>query len=101
LNVNRRKTLNQGSLNGGSAVLSLLLIISSEIMIFLRTDSQAEWNMLKRASLESGASYAVICNHWAQGGAGASELADAVIEACNKPSEFRCSILLVMSETHG
>jgi methylenetetrahydrofolate dehydrogenase (NADP+)/methenyltetrahydrofolate cyclohydrolase/formyltetrahydrofolate synthetase len=55
----------------------------------------AEWELLKKASLENGAFRAVICNHWAQGGAGATELADAVIEACNQPSEFRCSILPV------
>jgi methylenetetrahydrofolate dehydrogenase (NADP+)/methenyltetrahydrofolate cyclohydrolase/formyltetrahydrofolate synthetase len=49
-------------------------------MTFLRTDSQAEWNFLEKASLESGAFCAVICKHWAQGGAGILELADAVIE---------------------
>lgn len=63
------------------------------MIFFLRTDTQAEWKLLEKASLESGAFCAVICKHWAQGGAGAIELADAVIEACNKPSEFRCSIL--------
>lgn len=56
----------------------------------------AEWELLKKASLESGAFRAVICNHWAQGGAGAAELADAVIEACNQPSEFRCLIRAVL-----
>lgn len=64
-------------------------------MIVFRTDSQAEWNLLEKASLESGAFRAVVCKHWAEGGAGALQLADAVIEACNKPSEFRCSIVLV------
>lgn len=53
------------------------------------TDTQAEWELLKKASLESGAFRAVVCHHWAKGGAGATELADAVIEACNQPSQFR------------
>ena len=60
-----------------------------------RTDTVAEWELLKRASLESGAFRAVICKHWAEGGAGATELADAVIEACKQPSEFRCHVLSV------
>ncbi|XP_023706338.1 C-1-tetrahydrofolate synthase, cytoplasmic [Cryptotermes secundus] len=54
-----------------------------------QTDSQAEWKLLEKTSLENGAFCAVICKHWAEGGAGALELADAVIEACNKPTEFR------------
>lgn len=45
--------------------------------------------------MESGAFRAVICKHWAEGGAGATELADAVIEACKQPSEFRCHVLAV------
>jgi methylenetetrahydrofolate dehydrogenase (NADP+)/methenyltetrahydrofolate cyclohydrolase/formyltetrahydrofolate synthetase len=61
-----------------------------------RTDTVAEWELLKRASLESGAFRAVICKHWSEGGAGATELADAVIEACKEPSEFRCHILSVI-----
>ena len=60
-----------------------------------RTDTVAEWELLKQASLESGAFRAVICKHWAEGGAGATELADAVIEACKQPSEFRCHVLAV------
>jgi formyltetrahydrofolate synthetase len=60
-----------------------------------RTDTVAEWELVKRASLESGAFRAVICKHWAEGGAGATELADAVIEACKQPSEFRYHVLAV------
>jgi methylenetetrahydrofolate dehydrogenase (NADP+)/methenyltetrahydrofolate cyclohydrolase/formyltetrahydrofolate synthetase len=55
----------------------------------------AEWELLKQASLESGAFRAVVCKHWAEGGAGATELADAVIEACKQLSQFRCHILSV------
>ncbi|PSN58248.1 C-1-tetrahydrofolate synthase [Blattella germanica] len=52
------------------------------------TDSSAERELVKKASIEAGAFKAVICNHWAQGGAGATDLADAVIAACNQPSQF-------------
>nr|CAD7456254.1 unnamed protein product [Timema tahoe] len=53
------------------------------------TDSPAELDLVRRVSRESGAFDAVICNHWALGGAGAVDLADAVVAACNKPSSFR------------
>jgi len=39
--------------------------------------------------LDSGAADAVICTHWAEGGAGATALADAVIAATEKPSNFK------------
>ncbi|XP_049811826.1 C-1-tetrahydrofolate synthase, cytoplasmic isoform X1 [Schistocerca nitens] len=53
------------------------------------TDSDAELQLLKEASLASGAFRAVVCNHWALGGLGALDLADAVVEACDQPSSFR------------
>ncbi|KAJ8898327.1 hypothetical protein PR048_003687 [Dryococelus australis] len=53
------------------------------------TDSQAEVDLVRKVSSESGAFRAVICSHWANGGAGATDLADAVMAACSKPSSFR------------
>ncbi|KZC06698.1 C-1-tetrahydrofolate synthase, cytoplasmic [Dufourea novaeangliae] len=53
------------------------------------TDSQAELELVKQAAIENGATDAVICNHWAQGGAGAIDLADAIIAVTNKPSNFK------------
>lgn len=44
--------------------------------------------MVKEYALKNGAFRAVICDHWAKGGAGALELADAVIAACDSPSSF-------------
>jgi methylenetetrahydrofolate dehydrogenase (NADP+) / methenyltetrahydrofolate cyclohydrolase / formyltetrahydrofolate synthetase len=38
--------------------------------------------------LEAGAEDAVMSNHWAEGGAGSVELGEAVIAACEKPSDF-------------
>ncbi|XP_049877720.1 C-1-tetrahydrofolate synthase, cytoplasmic isoform X1 [Pectinophora gossypiella] len=51
-------------------------------------DSEAELNLIKQFALQNGAYRAVICDHWAKGGAGAVDLADAVIEACEAPSNF-------------
>lgn len=53
------------------------------------TDTQAELELVKQAAIDSGATDAVICHHWAEGGAGATNLADAVIAATNKPSNFK------------
>lgn len=44
---------------------------------------------MKEAALANGASDAVVCTHWAEGGKGALELADAVSAATSKPSNFR------------
>ncbi len=42
------------------------------------------------AAMDAGAEAAVTCNHWAEGGKGAQALAEAVLEACEKPSNFQC-----------
>lgn len=53
------------------------------------TDTDAELNLLKEVAIQNGAFDAVICTHWADGGAGAEELAESVIKACEKVSNFR------------
>ncbi|XP_034834085.1 C-1-tetrahydrofolate synthase, cytoplasmic isoform X1 [Maniola hyperantus] len=60
-------------------------------------DTDAELNMVKEYAAKNGAFRAVICNHWATGGAGALELADAVIAACDHPSRFAFLYPLQMS----
>ncbi len=52
------------------------------------TDTDAEVALVKRAAERAGARCAV-SEHWLKGGEGALELADAVIEACQEPVEFR------------
>ncbi|KAL1923344.1 uncharacterized protein VTP21DRAFT_8324 [Calcarisporiella thermophila] len=47
------------------------------------TDTQAEVETVQRLALEAGANGAVVCEHWAKGGAGAVELGKAVIAACD------------------
>ncbi|MDP7741008.1 MAG: formate--tetrahydrofolate ligase [Lentisphaeria bacterium] len=51
------------------------------------TDSEAEIALVRRIAEAQGAQVAV-SKHWRSGGAGAEELANAVIEACEKPNEF-------------
>ena len=53
------------------------------------TDTQAEVELVRKVAIASGADDAVMSNHWAEGGAGAVELAKAVAAACEKPSNFR------------
>ncbi|MDX1520726.1 MAG: formate--tetrahydrofolate ligase [Anaerolineae bacterium] len=52
------------------------------------TDTDAEIDLIKKLAVESGAEQAVMANHWAEGGAGAAEMAEAVVAACEKPSNF-------------
>ena len=52
------------------------------------TDTDAEVEMVKKMAVEAGAETAVISDHWAEGGDGAVELAEAVVAACEKPGNF-------------
>jgi formyltetrahydrofolate synthetase len=53
------------------------------------TDTDAEIELVRKAAVTAGAEDAVMCDHWAEGGAGAVALAKAVIAACGKPKSFR------------
>jgi methylenetetrahydrofolate dehydrogenase (NADP+)/methenyltetrahydrofolate cyclohydrolase/formyltetrahydrofolate synthetase/formate--tetrahydrofolate ligase len=53
------------------------------------TDTKAELELIKKAAVEFGAEAACISEVWAKGGEGGVELAEAVMEACKKPSNFR------------
>lgn len=52
------------------------------------TDTDNEIKLVRRLAEEAGARVA-LSKHWQYGGEGALELADAVIDACNEPSNFR------------
>ena len=52
------------------------------------TDTQAEINLIRKAAEGAGARCAV-SSHWANGGDGALELADAIMDACKEESEFK------------
>jgi len=52
-------------------------------------DTPAEVEIIRQAALEAGAMNAVVSTHWMDGGPGAVKLAEAVIEAAGKPSQFK------------
>ncbi len=52
------------------------------------SDTEAEINLLTRKVAELG-SQAIVCRHWAEGGAGAEALAAEMVEAVEQPSDFR------------
>ncbi len=52
------------------------------------TDTREEVALVKKAAEDAGARCAV-SSHWANGGDGAQELADAVIDACNDQNDFQ------------
>jgi formyltetrahydrofolate synthetase len=52
------------------------------------TDTDNEVKAVRRLAEEAGARVA-LSKHWQYGGEGATEFADAVIEACDEPNEFR------------
>uniref|UniRef100_A0A8C7FSN4 Monofunctional C1-tetrahydrofolate synthase, mitochondrial n=1 Tax=Oncorhynchus kisutch TaxID=8019 RepID=A0A8C7FSN4_ONCKI len=54
-----------------------------------KTDTQAEIDLVCQMAKESGASDAVPCHHWARGGRGSVELAQAVKQAGSQPSHFQ------------
>ena len=74
-------------------------------------DTQAESDLIRKLSLEAGADEAVSANHWAEGGAGATDLAKAVISACKEPTDFKLlyedslslkdKILTIATEMYG
>ncbi|KAG2180594.1 hypothetical protein INT44_003598 [Umbelopsis vinacea] len=52
------------------------------------SDTQAELDLIRDKALEAGANDAIACNHWAKGGAGAVDLGEAVIKACDREKQF-------------
>ncbi|KAG6333872.1 hypothetical protein ID866_5215 [Astraeus odoratus] len=53
------------------------------------SDTPAELELVRQEALAAGADAAVVSNHWAEGGAGARVLAEAVVAACEGESDFK------------
>jgi formyltetrahydrofolate synthetase len=53
------------------------------------TDTDREHQVVKKAALEAGAEAAAVSRHWEKGDEGAVDLAEAVVAACEKPSDFK------------
>ena len=54
-----------------------------------KDDTEAEVEMVREAAMKAGAYNAVVTRHWMEGGKGAVDLAEAVVEACEQPSDFK------------
>ncbi|CAI4215050.1 unnamed protein product [Parascedosporium putredinis] len=52
------------------------------------TDTDAEIAVVREEAIAAGAEDAILSNHWALGGQGATDLAKGVIEASNKPKKL-------------
>jgi formyltetrahydrofolate synthetase len=52
-------------------------------------DTDAEIELIRQRAQETGAEDAVLSDVWAKGGEGGAALAEAVVKACEKPSNFR------------
>lgn len=64
-----------------------------------KTDTDAEIEIVRKASMEAGAYDAVMSNHWAEGGAGAANLATAVDKACQDNDESNFKFLYDVNQT--
>ncbi|KAF8275016.1 FTHFS-domain-containing protein [Lactarius quietus] len=53
------------------------------------SDTPAELELIREQALIGGADAAVVSSHWAEGGAGARELAEALVAACEGESKFK------------
>ncbi len=53
-----------------------------------KDDTPAELEMIREYAVGQGAEDSVVTTHWADGGQGAGKLAEAVVAACEKPSNF-------------
>ncbi|MCD6553219.1 MAG: formate--tetrahydrofolate ligase [Anaerolineae bacterium] len=53
------------------------------------TDTDAEIELIRSRAKETGAEDAIISEVWKKGGEGAAALAEAVVKACEKPTNFR------------
>jgi methylenetetrahydrofolate dehydrogenase (NADP+)/methenyltetrahydrofolate cyclohydrolase/formyltetrahydrofolate synthetase len=58
-------------------------------MVHCSSDTDAELELIRQEALAAGADAAVVSNHWAEGGAGARALAEAVVTACEGESSFK------------
>jgi methylenetetrahydrofolate dehydrogenase (NADP+)/methenyltetrahydrofolate cyclohydrolase/formyltetrahydrofolate synthetase len=54
-----------------------------------KDDTEAEVDLIRDAAIAAGAEDAVVCRHWMEGGKGAVGLAEAVVAAAEKPTQFK------------
>jgi methylenetetrahydrofolate dehydrogenase (NADP+) / methenyltetrahydrofolate cyclohydrolase / formyltetrahydrofolate synthetase len=59
------------------------------LLIVFSSDTPAELSLVREQALAGGADAAIVSSHWAEGGAGARALAEAVVATCEGPSGFK------------
>jgi len=69
--------------NAGKFGVNVVVAVNS-----FATDTAAEVEMIRQSALDFGAMDAVVSTHWADGGKGAKKLAEAVVKAAEKSSDF-------------
>ena len=52
-------------------------------------DTAAEIDAIREIAMASEATGVAVARHWAEGGAGAAELAEMIVSACEMPNDFR------------
>ena len=52
-------------------------------------DTESEVEIVRKAAIAAGATDAVVSRHWMEGGKGAIALAEAVVKACDQPTNFK------------
>lgn len=85
---NLRKQIENGHMQGVPVIVAINSFVS---------DTQNEIDAVKKLCKEAGAFDAILCSHWANGGAGAKDLAEAVVRATETDSTFRFLYDLDMS----
>jgi len=54
-----------------------------------KTDTDSEVQLVRKLAMAAGADASEASDHWAEGGAGAVDLAKAIVTACEKPHNFQ------------
>ena len=76
------------AINRFSCVFIPLSVFTNHIISY-SSDTDAELELIRQEALAAGADAAVVSSHWAEGGAGARALAEAVVTACEEESNFK------------
>lgn len=77
------------AINQFASVIQYSHTITSLIFCVYSSDTAAELALIREEAYAAGADAAVVSNHWAEGGAGARALAEAVIATCEGQSGFK------------
>lgn len=75
--------------NPSSSICICTLFRLSFFLHLRSSDTPAELELIRQEALAGGADAAVVSNHWAEGGAGARALAEAVVTTCEGLSNFK------------